>query len=235
VQANNVTQLVPLAANAANVAAAQIVAANGAFTLSAGTNTTAVTIGGKSYISLVTAPSLAANGLLVPGSPARGLVFTTVVGFPAAVVTFTVNGLDCYGNPVSENVATTNAGGVLTAVSKKTYSAIYSVTSDTNTVSNVTIGTTDLIGLQYYMPSFDYFAQIWFNQIRVAVATFTAGDATSPATATTGDVRGTILLPSGSDGTKRLVLHTFVAGNTKPQDSATTAGYFGVTQFANSF
>jgi hypothetical protein len=241
VQGYNVTQLVPLAANATNVAAAQIVAANANFVLAAGTNTEAVTINGKNYISLIPAanvPALAAGGLVQPGTPARGLIFTTILGFPAAAVNFTINGLDCYGEPVSEIVTTGAAGGAGTKRSLKTYSAIYSITSDTATVSNVTVGTTDLIGLQFYTPSFDYFASVYWNQIALTAATsgFVKG-ITTTASATTGDVRGTILLPAGtpSNGSIRLVIHSFVAGNTKPQAAQGLANYVGVPQFANSF
>jgi len=55
---------------------------------------------------------------------------------------------------------------------------------------------------------------------------FTAADTTSPATALTGDVRGTVGTPSASDGTKRLTLFwtPLVANMT------TTAGLVGVTQ-----
>jgi hypothetical protein len=61
----------------------------------------------------------------------------------------------------------------------------------------------------------------------VSGGTFTAPDTTSPATATTGDVRGTYAVPSASDGTKRLVVfETISAANI-----SSAAGIFGVTQY----
>jgi len=58
----------------------------------------------------------------------------------------------------------------------------------------------------------------------VTTGTFAAAVTTSPATTTTGDVRGTYLVPSASDGTKRLTLWVFVF------DNDTQVGLYGVAQ-----
>jgi len=49
---------------------------------------------------------------------------------------------------------------------------------------------------------------------------------TSPATTTTGDVRGTYALQSAADASKRLVVRQFVT----PANMGSIAGLFGVTQ-----
>lgn len=56
--------------------------------------------------------------------------------------------------------------------------------------------------------------------------TFVAAVTTSPATATTGDVRGTFAVPSVSDGTKRLTIFWTPI----PANLTTVAGLVGVTQ-----
>lgn len=72
----------------------------------------------------------------------------------------------------------------------------------------------------------DGYVQIIVKNTDVATGTFTAAVTTSPATTTTGDVRGTILLPTASDGTKRLFMQISVPA----ANLSTATGLVGVTQ-----
>ena len=65
-----------------------------------------------------------------------------------------------------------------------------------------------------------------YNGAIVTTGTFVAAVSTSPATATTGDVRGTYTPASATDASKRLTIWIYV-GN---PDSQT--GLYGVAQYS---
>jgi hypothetical protein len=69
----------------------------------------------------------------------------------------------------------------------------------------------------------------WNSLIVTGTGTFTAGVTTTPS-ATTGDVRGTYLVGSASDGTKRMTLwqHPVLPAMIT---SGINAGLFGAAQF----
>lgn len=142
-----------------------------------------------------------------------------------STATFTIRGYDIYKYPMQETITGANAG---TATGLKAFKYIASVTpAGTLSGSAVTVGTTDVIGLPLYSSNIGEILVYW-NSL-VALPTFVAGVTTSPATATTGDVRGTFVLPTASDATKRLQL--FQTPN--PANLKTTALQIGVTQFAD--
>lgn len=138
--------------------------------------------------------------------------------------TFTVAGYDLYGYPMTETIT---GGSGATVTGKKAFKFVTSITpAGTLSGSNVSAGQSDVYGLPFYTPSWGAYATIFWNNASIAANTgFTAGDTTSPATATTGDARGTYAVQSASDGTKRLqvVLSPAVA------NCLTSTGLFGVT------
>ncbi len=140
--------------------------------------------------------------------------------------TFTVKGYDIYYYPVTETI--TGANG--TATGKKAFKYIASITpAGTLSGSAVTVGTTDVMGLPLradYVSETDIsMASTWVT----ASTGFTAAVTTSPATATTGDVRGTYTLQTASDNSRRLaIFQTPLVTNI-----GSTTGLFGVTQYAN--
>ena len=143
-------------------------------------------------------------------------------------VTFIVKGFDIYGFPITENIAGANIG---VANGKKAFKYILSITyTGTPSGANVSVGTRDLIGLPWRADQFAH-TEIAFNNTWITANTgFVAADTTSPATATTGDVRGTYALQTASDGTKRIQLYqTVMPANIKTANP----GLFGVSQFAN--
>jgi hypothetical protein len=80
-----------------------------------------------------------------------------------------------------------------------------------------------VFGLPIRANSRNYVQTAWDGAF-VTTGTFAAAVATSPATTTTGDVRGTYAVPDAADGTKRLTLWVFVL------DDDTQTGLYGVTQ-----
>lgn len=138
-------------------------------------------------------------------------------------ITFNVVGYDIYGYPMTENITGANIG---IATGAKAWKYIKSITPSSAAAGTVKVGTADIFGFPVRADRFAY-TEIWWNNGSITANTgFTAAVTTSPATSTTGDVRGTYAVQSASDGTKRLqVFITLDATNAK-----TATGTYGVTQ-----
>lgn len=136
----------------------------------------------------------------------------------------TIAGYDIYGMPMSEVIAA--PASATTVNGKKAFKYIASVTPAFTDAHNYSIDTTDIIGLPLRS---DFFGDVAINYNSAAITAntgYVAAVTTSPATTTTGDVRGTYALQSAADGSKRLMIRQFVlAANT-----GSNAGLFGVTQ-----
>lgn len=139
------------------------------------------------------------------------------------LATMALVGIDMYGQTFHETVTLSNA---TIAATVKCYKALISATpAGTLSGSNVSIGTGDIY--EFGLASYEFqFTQIYWNATLISASTgYTAAVTTSPATATTGDVRGTYAVQSASDGTKKL--QVFV----RPSPWLVTAvGLFGVVQ-----
>lgn len=156
---------------------------------------------------------------------ARAVSITGVVSGTGGA--FTIRGYDIYGYPMSETI--TAGAGVNTVNGKKAFKFIASITPGFTDAHTYSVGTTDIFGFPVKAAFWHEVLVYWNSTLITASTGFVAADATSPATATTGDVRGTYAVQDASDGTKRLSL---VVG---PSQSglATAAGLFGVTQFTS--
>lgn len=143
--------------------------------------------------------------------------------------TFTVRGYDVYGYPVTETITGANIG---TAVGVKAFKYIASVTpAGTLSGANASVGQGDAIGFMLRNDRFQYLKIYWPDTTLIAASTgWTAAVTTSPATATTGDVRGTFNLTTAgtaSNNARRLIIfQTIPVGSV-----GTTTGLLGVTQF----
>lgn len=143
------------------------------------------------------------------------------------LATATVVGWDCYGYVMHETIT---LGNNATVNGKKAFKAIASITpAGTLSGSNVNVGVGDSYGLPLYGGSTVPFFGFWNNLITTGTGTYTAG-VTTTASATTGDVRGTFLPASASDGTKRMTLfqHPVISAMAS---SGINVGLFGVPQF----
>jgi len=153
-----------------------------------------------------------------------GLTFT----LGAAPQVVTVSGYDYYGQAMSE--AITSSSSISTAVSgKKAFYQISSIATAGATGTALTVGTTDILGIPVRVVDAGYVVNVgWNNTLARDAGTFVQA-ATATATTTTGDVRGTYLPSSASDGIKRLVM-TVGCNAIMVGPNATRVGALGVTQ-----
>lgn len=125
----------------------------------------------------------------------RAVSFTASAS-TASVATFTVAGWDIYWQPMTQTVGPfTAASAALTTYTKKAFKAISSITPTfVDSTHSWSSGTSDVIGFPVKTDLFEL-TSTWWNGISAGTTTgFTVPDFTSPATAVTGDVRGTIQL-----------------------------------------
>jgi hypothetical protein len=190
----NVYDVVPVALDADGICAQQTLAAAG---------------------NAVLDGALASGGTVVLDVPRN--VIIDAAGAATAVLTIT--GTDTYGIPMSEAIT---LNGTTAVVGKKAFKTITRVAASA-AATDFFVGTGDTFGLPIRVNTRGYMLTAWDGAF-VTTGTFAAAVTTSPATTTTGDVRGTYLVPSASDGTKRLTLWVFVF------DNDTQVGLYGVAQ-----
>lgn len=205
-----VYDIVPVALAANNLATSQSPAA-GAIVLTAGTGVTAIVTNGVTHYTLDVPRAVR----LVSGADDSG-------------ITYTVRGFDTYGAAMSETITGAATG---TATGKKAFISITGVTHTGTVAGTLTIGTTDVFGLPVAVINAGYIiAAKWDSILATNAGTFVAADGTSPATATTGDTRGTFAQAgNASNGTRRLVI-TVALSSLNAGTAQTTAGVLGVPQ-----
>lgn len=140
--------------------------------------------------------------------------------------TVTITGTDYWGQAQTEEIA---MNGTTAVAGKKAFKTITAVAVDAALAGNLTVGSTDVFGLPYRITDAGYILRAgWAGALADDAGTFVAADTTSPATATTGDVRGTFDPSSAANGSRRLVL---ALGLTALQagPNATQTGAIGVT------
>ena len=142
---------------------------------------------------------------------------------------FLISGYDCYGYPMSEVIA--GPAGATTTNGKKAFKYIASVVPQFTDAHNYSVGTADIFGFPLYSATFNAGADVdvaisWAGAAITSATGYTAGVTTSPATTTTGDVRGTYAVQSASDGSKRLL----ITQSPSLANISSITGLFGVTQ-----
>lgn len=194
----NIYKITPAAAAANNIVAAQAIA-----------GAANATING----------ALATSGVATLDVPRT----IQVVSSNAADITqtVTVTGTDTFGVTVVE---TTTLNGTDIKYMKKAFKTVTRIAVSAAMTGNITAGTTDIFGLNHYTAG-RYGDLTFWDTAFVTTGTFTAGVTTSPATATTGDVRGTYWPASASDGVKILSVWNW---NENPD---TNTALYGVTQY----
>jgi len=194
--------IVPVALSATAICAAQAVAAAGNATIN-GT----IASGGVANLDV-----------------ARGVsIVTSNAGNTTQTVT--VTGIDYYGQAQTE---TLTCNGTTTVSGKKAFELISQVAVSAAITGNLSVGSTDIFGLPYRVTDGGYlFRTGWAGAVADNAGTFTAADTTSPATATTGDVRGTFAPTTAANGSRRLVVGMIMTA-IQSGPTATQIGAIGV-------
>lgn len=236
---------VPSTLSTVAIAAAQVPVANTKLTLVSATGA-GITVSSSATLMLPSGIIIPTGALFIDSIPvynrfgtnditalysagtmgARAISIASVGNDSAAV--FNVVGWDIYGYLMHEAITGANAG---TATGKKAFKALLSITpTGTLSGSNVSVGQSDVYGLPIFgVSTSNQVTGFWNNLIITGTGTVTSG-VTTAATATTGDVRGTYLVGSASNNTKRLTVyeHPVLANMVT---NGLTNGIFGVPQF----
>lgn len=169
------------------------------------------------------------NSIYDPTKAIARNVRVTAVNAGATGGTVTVVGYDLYGVRMTETI--TQAAAATTASGKKAFKYILSVTPNYTDTQTISIGTGDLFGFGMRSDQFGYMNIIWNNGFISANTGYLAAVTTDPATAITGDVRGTYGVQSASDGTKRLtVYYSIPPGVGTAATNSSQTGLFGILQ-----
>jgi len=140
--------------------------------------------------------------------------------------TVTVTGTDYWGQAQTETIA---LNGLTLVAGQKSFKTITAVAVSALLAGNLTVGNEDVFGLPYRVTDAGYLLRTgWAGAVADDAGTFAAADTTSPATATTNDVRGTYAPSSAADGSRRLVLALGLTG-LQAGPNATQTGAVGVT------
>jgi hypothetical protein len=135
--------------------------------------------------------------------------------------TATVYGTDTYAIPVVETITLT---GTTSAKGLKAFKTVTRVAMSASTSGNISAGSGDKFGVPYRINKLGSMQAFWDATWNSGSATTTLGS-TSTATATTGDVRGTYLPATASDGVRTLALWIYA------DDVDTNNGLYGVDQY----
>lgn len=161
----------------------------------------------------------------------RNLTAAVTHGSSVVACTITVTGYDQYRAKMVKTMAIaatgTSQAGVTAAAFK--YIASIAITSAGNATTNTcNIGFGDVLGLPYVLAEKSDLLQAWFDDAVESSHTVVAAVTTSPATATTGDVRGTIDFNGTLNGSKKCKVWMHIADAA----AATARGLLGVAQYA---
>lgn len=148
----------------------------------------------------------------------RNIVAVATHGSSVVAMTVLITGYDDLLRPMTESLSITAGTTSKTATGKKAFKYIYSVaiTAASNAEANtLDVGTGVVLGLKYALSSAE---RAFFNMDGAAQTTVTvvAADTTDPATATTGDSRGTISFNSAPNATRKYTALILVDHTTPP-------------------
>jgi hypothetical protein len=206
-----VWDVVPQALAASNIAAVQTTSST--IALTAGTSVNSVVLANGSTVLQLDCPRAVS---IVSGT---GTLTNRNV---------TITGYDYYGQAMSEVIATGTVQST-TVSGKKAFYQIASASISGALGATIAIGTTDILGSPVRILDLGYIVHAGYNNTLADNAGTAVAAVTATATTTTGDVRGTFVPASATDGIKRLVM-TIALPAIAVGPNATRTGAFGVTQ-----
>lgn len=157
---------------------------------------------------------------------ARNITAAVTHGSSVVAMTIRVTGTDEYGATLIEDLSIAATGTSQAAAGLKAFKTVTSVaiTSAGNATTNtLNLGFGDVLGLPYRVDAGGVLVKL--NDNALDTGTFVPADTTDPATATTGDVRGTFDPSVTLDGSKVIRLLVKIA------NQQTKVGSFGVEQY----
>jgi hypothetical protein len=191
-------RIAPAALVANGIAAAQAVAGAGNLTLNG---------------------SLVVNGVAVFDVPRAVSVTSSNAG--DTTQTATITGTDFYGLLQTETIA---FNGAATISGKKAFKTVTRVAISAALAGNGSAGTLDIFGLPFVLVNISGVITVkWDGALAQNAGTAVIADATSPATATTGDVRGTYTQSGNAANGVRILAITWTIFNPD-----TKIGLYGV-------
>lgn len=157
----------------------------------------------------------------------RNITMDVTHGTSIVAMSCTISGYDEYGVPMTETLSVTATGTSKSAAGKKAFKYIYSyafTSAGDATTNTVDVGWGDVLGLPFRLAALsDFFTNgTYFNEVLEATAPTVVKADANTATATTGDVRGTVDLNSAMDGSAVSVWYK--------ADPTSNATLFGVNQ-----
>ena len=182
----------------------------------------------RNGISLAQQTAGAAN-LTITGALASGGVATLDVPRNITVysagnistVVFTITGKDQYGDTIVETITGVNNS---TVEGDKAFKTVSQIAASGAVGTDVEVGSGDTFGIPYRVNDKGQIITISWDSGLEDLGVFTVADATT-ATATTGDVRGTVNTSSASNGSRELYVIFLM------NDTTTPALVYGVDQY----
>lgn len=162
-----------------------------------------------------------------PIATARNISVNVTHGTSIVACSVTVSGYDVWGYKTVETLSVTATGTNKTVAGLKAFRYVESVaiaSAGDATTNTVNVGWGDALGLPYKLTDAADLVRVSFNGALDTGPTVAAAVTTSPATATTGDVRGTVDTTSACNGSPVVVwMHV--------QDPGSPEGLRGVAQY----
>lgn len=207
-----VFDVVPVTLQTAGLATSQNPGSGAAFNLTAGTGVTRRTRADGTVEFVLDTPRA-----------------VTITATGANTAQYRVEGFDQYGQFMTADLAAPSTSTVATTKAFRSVTRVVNRNATAGT-NNLTVGFNDVLGLPVRVTDRGYVISAkWDNTLADNAGTLTPADVTNPATAATGDVRGTYVPTSAANGTRRLVMAIALPALAVGPNS-TRIGAFGVTQ-----
>lgn len=149
-----------------------------------------------------------------PEMLARNISITLATGGVATAVTFLVSGWDVWRAPMTELITCPATTSATTAYGKKAFKYIASITPQSASTggNSYAAGIGDTFGFPFRADEWEQTLAMWAGTSNVNSTGFTAAVTTTPATNTTGDIRGTLQV--GASGAGSAITGTLSANGT---------------------
>ena len=170
----------------------------------------------------VTFDSNVSGGVVTFDVP-RNATFNTTTGVNLTAKTLSLAGTDLYGVAMSEHIIGPN-GSLSPGVGVKAFKTLTSGSVSSSISAAVSIGFGTKLGLPFAITGKRDVLAFYTDDTLEISSTFVGAVTTSPATVSTGDVRGTVDPTTAPNGTRDFTIH-FVA-----LDVDTKTNLYGVTQ-----